>query len=91
MLAEQNEAWTHRWKREGAEEGRKEGRQEGLREGHRKGESSLLKRLLIVRFGPLPEWAERRMAEASEDLLEHWAERILYAATIEEVFENSTK
>lgn len=43
-------------------------------------------RLIIRRFGPLPEWAEAKLAEAEPARLETWGERVLDAATLEEIF-----
>ena len=45
----------------------------------------LLRRQLTRRFGPLPEWAERRLMDAEPAQLERWGERVLEAATLEAV------
>ena len=55
------------------------------KEGLQQGESLLLRRLLTRRFGPLPEWAERRLTDAEPAQLERWGERVLEAATLEAV------
>ncbi len=60
-------------------------RKEGLQQGLQQGESLLLRRLLTRRFGPLPEWAERRLKAAEPAQLEQWGERVLEAATLEAV------
>ena len=75
MLAERVLEWTEQWKREGLEEGRQEG------------ERKLLQRQLAHRFGDLPEWATARLAQADLEALEGWAERVLDAGTLEEVFQ----
>ncbi len=62
----------------GREEGRQEGRQE---EGTR-----LLRRQLQRRFGDLPVWAEKRLAEATLDDLEQWSDRVLDAVILEDIF-----
>ena len=59
---------------------------EGETEGELKGERKLLRRLLIHRFGVLPGWAEAKLAVAAPAQLEAWGERVLDAATLEEVF-----
>jgi predicted transposase/invertase (TIGR01784 family) len=59
---------------------------EGESEGELKGELKLLRRLLIRRFGPLPAWAEAKLAGAEPAQLEVWGERVLEAATLEAVF-----
>ncbi len=74
MLAERIEEWTKRWK----EEGREEGRQEASR--------ALLKRQLELKFGPLPPAALQRLEEADADQLFQWADRVVAATTLDEVF-----
>lgn len=59
------------------EKGLQQGVQQGERHGIRQGESLLLRRQLTLRFGPLPAWAEARLAEAEPQQLELWGERIL--------------
>ena len=49
------------------------------------GEALLLRRQLNRRFGPLPEWAARRLTDAGPAQLERWGERVLEAATLEAV------
>ncbi len=43
-------------------------------------------RLLIRRFGTLPVWVEAKLAAAELAQLEAWGERVLEAATLEEIF-----
>ncbi|MBN8449599.1 MAG: DUF4351 domain-containing protein [Candidatus Accumulibacter sp.] len=71
MLAEAVDSWTRQWKEEGGLEG----------------ESTLLQKLFERRFGPLPEWARQRLAEATGEQLEAWALEVLDADTLEGVFE----
>lgn len=73
MLAERVVEWTRDWKQQGIEEGRQEG------------EAALLMRLLELRFGPLDEAIRSRVQEADAETLMRWGERILTAATAEEV------
>jgi predicted transposase/invertase (TIGR01784 family) len=75
-------SWVTQWRNEGRQEGRQEGKQEGLLEG----EALLLKRLLRKRFGILPTWVEAKLATASADDLESWAEAILDAKSLDAVF-----
>jgi hypothetical protein len=70
----------------GRQEGRLEGRLEGRQEGRLEGEAAVLKRLLIRRFGPLPEWVEPRLTQAGQADLERWADRVLDAPTLTDVF-----
>jgi predicted transposase YdaD len=60
------------------EKGRQEGRQEG--------EMVMLRRLLTRRFGLLPEGVEQRLHAATVQDLERWADRVLDAQRLDEVF-----
>ncbi|MBI2778699.1 MAG: DUF4351 domain-containing protein [Gammaproteobacteria bacterium] len=79
MLAERVIEWTEEWKEQGI--------QQGLQRGLQQGELLLLKRQLARRFGVLPPWVEARLAQADRTQLEQWAEVILDAKTLEEVFQ----
>ena len=68
-------------RREGLEEGREQGREEGRAEGLR----STLERLLTLRFGELPDWANERLVAATAEQLESWTDEILVAGSLEEV------
>ena len=63
-----------------------EGIQQGLQQGLQQGEAAVLKRLLHKRFGKLPEEVELRLHKATLEQLEVWADRVLDARTINEVF-----
>ncbi|MCS6785693.1 MAG: Rpn family recombination-promoting nuclease/putative transposase [Thiobacillaceae bacterium] len=90
MLAETVEEWTEQWKRQGLEQGRLEGLQQGLeqglQQGLQEGEALLLARLLTRRFGPLDEATQQRLRSATRAQLERWAENLLQAAALEDVF-----
>jgi len=58
----------------------------GIEQGLQQGEVIVLKRLLTRRFGPLPAWAEQRLEQASPPELEGWADRVLEAQRLEDVF-----
>ena len=66
--------------------GIEKGLQQGLQEGFQQGEVFVLTRLLTRRFGPLPDWATERLAQASREDLEHWAERVLEAQRLDDIF-----
>src|SRR5262245_42090831 len=68
-------------KRMNIEKGRQEGRQEG--------EMVMLRRLLTQRFGPLPEEVEQRLHAATVQDLERWADRVLDAQRLDEVFRDA--
>ena len=69
------------------DEGRRQGRQEGVRQGRAQGERALLERQLRRRFGALPPRVGARLGAAAEAELEAWADNVLDAATLDEVFE----
>jgi predicted transposase YdaD len=81
-----------RLRKEGRIEGRMEGRMEGKMEGKMEGEvlgrHAVLQRLLGKRFGKdiLDIRMQERLRSASAEQLDLWAERILDATTIEDVF-----
>jgi len=54
-------------------------------EAELKGELKIIRRQLARRFGPLPEWAEDRLATCSVDELEALSDRIFDSATLEEL------
>ena len=55
-------------------------------EGMAQGEARLLTRQLTRRFGTLPAEVTARMEDADTDTLETWADRLLDARTLDEVF-----
>jgi hypothetical protein len=65
----------------------RKGIQQGMQQGIQQGEVFILKRLLKRRFGELPVQLEQRLNEASIGELESWAEHILSANTLEDVFQ----
>jgi hypothetical protein len=65
--------------------GLKEGKQQGLEEGELSGELKVLRRQIEKRFGPLPDWAEKRLAARSASELEELSVRVLDAETLEEL------
>nr|VFK23603.1 MAG: protein of unknown function (DUF4351) [Candidatus Kentron sp. LPFa] len=77
-------------RQEGHLEGRQEGRLEGLLEGEAKGETKgeakLLMRQLSRRFQPLPNEVTDRIQKADPNTIEIWADRILDAKSLDEVF-----
>ena len=83
MLAERVTEWTKEWKRQGLERGLEQGLEQGRLEGRRQ----TVQRLLARRFGPLPDVALGRLEAADAALLDEWTERLLDAATLDEVFQ----
>ena len=60
-------------------------------EGRVDGQRTLVERLLRRRFGSLSPEVEERVAGASAVDLETWADKILYAETLDEVFNSIHK
>ncbi len=54
-----------------------------------KGQYNILKRQLESRFGLLPQWASEKLKSAKAKDLEAWADAILTAPTLENVFKKS--
>jgi hypothetical protein len=71
---------------EGVLLGRLEGELKGELKGKLKGESTLLERQIVKRFGPVTESTLNRLRTATSDQLENWAESILDAHTLADVF-----
>jgi len=56
-------------------------------EGRQEGERTVLARQLRRRFSTLPPTVRERLAGASEAELEAWADNVLDASSLDEVFE----
>lgn len=82
MLAERLTDWTLEWKRQGLEEGIKQGIEQGVRQG----ESAILVRQLSRRFGDVPENIRNQIDAASLMEIEKWADRVLTASSLEDIF-----
>ena len=72
-------------RQEGKQEGWEEGQQEGEQKGRQEGELFVLQRQLVKRFGPLPAWAEERLANSSARQLEKLADQVLEATSLEDL------
>ncbi|MBV5299952.1 MAG: Rpn family recombination-promoting nuclease/putative transposase [Rhodoferax sp.] len=77
-LAARFDLWETQWFQEGEKKGEQKGEQ--------KGQSGLLQRMLVRRFGPLPQDMVQRLSNATTDQLELWADRVLDARSLNEVF-----
>jgi len=86
MLAERAKQWPQQWMAEGRQEGHREGLEEGLHLGRVKGLRETLKLQLELKFGELsPEIAERLQGASDDDLL-LWLQRLLNAASTDDIF-----
>ncbi len=64
------------------------GIEKGIQQGLQQWESALLERQLTRRFGPHSAETLARLQAATVEQLEQWAENILDATTLEEVFKD---
>ena len=78
-----------RERKKGLAEGLERGRMKGLTEGHLKGRleegSTLLRRQLEKKFGPIPAWADQRLSKATLPEIEDLAVRLLDAGSLDEL------
>lgn len=81
-LAERFDQWARNYEQKGIEKGI----EQGIERGIEKGEALLLQRQLTRRFGTLPSDVVGRIAGATAAQLEQWGDRVLDAASLEEVF-----
>jgi len=68
------------------EKGIEQGLQQGIEQGMLSGERQVLTRLLTRRFGPLPAAVLQQLEQAGTDQLERWADNVLDAPTLDDVF-----
>jgi hypothetical protein len=88
----------HKWEQRALQKGRRQGLREGIRQGIEQGVEqgvdqgreqearALLERLVRRRFGRLPRSASARIRQADRATLERWAEQVLTARSIDDVF-----
>ena len=55
-------------------------------EGKIEGEAKTLSKLIQLKFGDLPAWAEVKITQADKAQLDQWVEHILFVDTIEQLF-----
>jgi hypothetical protein len=80
------ETWRREAIQEGVKQGLEQGLEQGVKQGLEQGERKLLLRQLRRRFGAEVDGeTERRVAAASAEQVEVWAERVLSAATLAEL------
>lgn len=60
--------------------------EEGRKEGHKEGQQEVLLKQLGLKFGELPDWAVQRLRAADDTDLDRWTERVLDAASLDDVF-----
>jgi hypothetical protein len=77
-LTDRFDAWAREYEQKGLDK--------GLEKGIEKGEALLLQRLLVRRFGPLPSDVVAQLGTATTEQLERWGDRVLDAASLDDVF-----
>ena len=63
-----------------------EAQMDGHRDGERDGEAKVLARLLLRRFGSIPDWASEKVSKADLSSLEEWSLRFVDAQSLDDVF-----
>nr|VFJ78138.1 MAG: protein of unknown function (DUF4351) [Candidatus Kentron sp. FW] len=71
---------------QGMQQGVQQGMRQGMQRGRQEGEAGLLLRQLSRRFHPLPDEITQRIHTADPNTIETWADRILDAKSLDEVF-----
>ena len=88
-LAERFETWAEEFEQRGMEKGIQKGIEKGIEQGIEqgiiKGETLLLQRLLIKRFGPLPDHAAQQIESATVGQIDVWIDRVLDAQSLDDV------
>lgn len=85
MLATLGQEWQRKWR----EEGRVQGRAEGRVQGRSEGQAATLLRQLERRFGPLSESVRYQVQSATPELLDHWADAVLEADSLDAILRSS--
>ena len=81
-LAERFDQWAQKYEQKGFEQGI----ERGIERGIEKGEALVLQKLLTKRFGTLPRELVIAISAASAAQIDVWVDRVLDAASLEEVF-----
>ena len=90
LMSQQGYQYQSEFARKYFQQGRDEGHQKGLDEGRKEGLDEGRKEVLLLqlaqRFGDPPAAVRQRIEDASADQLRRWAERIISAPSIEDIF-----
>ena len=81
-LAERMAQWAEGYKAQGMQQGV----QQGVQEGRRAEAVAMLERVLMRRFGEVPQSVKQRIQGASADIIETWFDRALDAPDLAAVF-----
>ncbi len=81
-LADRFDQWARKYEQRGMEKGIEQGIERGIEQG----EALVLQKLLTKRFGALPGELVSRISVASAVQIDVWLDRVLDAASLDEVF-----
>ena len=87
MITNRFEEWKERQRLAGVAQGVEQGRAQGVELGRLEGERALVLRLIEHRFGDAPATLRLRLQSASQAELEDLADRILDAASVDDLFQ----
>ncbi|WP_412851494.1 hypothetical protein [Ectothiorhodospira shaposhnikovii] len=68
---------------QGVEQGMAQGMAQGLERGRHQGVEGTLRKQASLKFGEIPDWADERIAAATDAQLDDWVVRILEADSLE--------
>jgi len=72
---------------QGVQQGIQQGVQQGIQQGVQQGIQQTLLKQLRLRFNSVPPNAEQRVLQASMEEVDRWTERVLFAQSLDEVFQ----
>ncbi len=72
--------------KQGIAQGIEQGIEQGFARGRKEAVAGVLERQLEIRFGPLSKTVLKRLSRASTDKLAEWAEALINARTLTDVF-----
>jgi len=86
MLAQRIPTWIQEGELRGEARGKAIGEAQGEIKGEIKGEAKTLLKLLNLKFGAVPDWAEQKINAADKDQLDLWVERVLAVDSLDNLF-----
>ena len=87
MITNRFEEWKERQRLVGVQQGMQQGVEQGIERGRLEGERALVLRQIQHRFGELPAALRLRLEGASQAELEHLADGVLDATSLDDLFQ----
>ena len=78
-------SFAERFRNEGKDLGIQQGLEQGLKTGVQLGIVDSLNKLIHLKFGSIPAWAEEKISNATQTELDRWLEQILTAESLEDL------